>query len=178
MKKLFELQTNLTNYAYPLVKIIVSVLIILFSIFRNNLFVITSKPLNILITVICCVATVSSILCIYIAVPELFYVYKNKKAKHTKFRDMSTVPFDFEQIVCLVKDNDIIEFEIMVNEDVIKVGASSDCKVGSSVFFDKRFYVGKDEYLAVEKFKEELLRFTIDGKINVITIDGVKAEKW
>ncbi len=176
MKKIFELETDLTDYTYPLAKIIVSMLLILFSIFRKNLFVVTSKPVNVLITAICLAVTLASILCIYIAVSEMFYVRENKKAKHAELGSVSTTPFDFEQIICLAKDNDIIEFEIMEREDIIKVGTSSDWTVNSG-FFDKRFYIGKNEHLTVEKFKEDLLRYVIDGKINVITIDGMKPEK-
>ena len=104
---------------------------------------------------------------------EAFFIKKNKKEK-----SISVTPFDLERIVQLSKENDIMEFEIMVNQDVIKVGASSDCKFSSSVFFDKRYYIGKTEFLTAEEFEKELLPYTTDGKINVITIDGIKAEKW
>jgi hypothetical protein len=50
--------------------------------------------------------------------------------------------------------------------------------VGNSAFFDKRFYIEKNEYLTAEEFGAGLLQYGIDGKINVIAIDGVKAEKW
>ena len=178
MKKLFELQTNLTNYTYPLTKTVVSILIILFSIFRKSLFVIPSKPLNFLVTLLCLVATLASILCIYIAIPELFYVWKNRKAKHKGVDFIATTPFDLERVINLVKENDIIEFEIKSTGGIIKVGSSSDCKLDDSVFFDKRFYIEKNEYLTAEEFEANLLQYGSDGKINVIAIDGVKAEKW
>ena len=178
MKKLFELQTNSTNYTYPLTKIVVSILIILFSIFRKSLFVISSKPLNFFVTLFCFVAGLASILCIYISIPELFYVWKNKKAKKERVEFITTTPFDLEQVVNLVKENDIIEFEIKATGGIIKVGSSSDCKVGNSAFFDKRFYIEKNEYLTAEEFGAGLLQYGTDGKINVIAIDGVKAEKW
>ena len=178
MKKLFELQTNLTNYTYPLTKIVVSILIILFSIFRKSLFVISSKPLNFFVTLFCFVATLASILCIYISIPELFYVWKNKKAKQERVEFITTTPFNLERVINLVKENDIIEFEIKSTAGIIKVGSSSDCKVGDSVFFDKRFYIEKNEFLTAEEFEASLLQYGTDGKINVIAIDGVKAEKW
>lgn len=79
--RIFEVQTKLTNYAYPLIKIVVSLLIILFSIFRNELFIISTGVLNFLLTLLCFAATLAAILCIYISVGELFYVRKNKKGK-------------------------------------------------------------------------------------------------
>lgn len=78
--KIFEVQTKLTNYAYPLIKIVVSLVIILFSIFRNDFFIISMGTLNFLLTLLCVTATLAAILCIYISVGELFYVRKNKKA--------------------------------------------------------------------------------------------------
>ena len=82
--KIFELNTKLTSYSYPLAKIIISVLIVLFCIFRNNLFTIALKQLNFLVTLICFVATLAAILCTYISVGELFYVWKNKKKQNSK----------------------------------------------------------------------------------------------
>lgn len=81
MKNIFSLQTNLTGYLYPLVKIILSGAIILFCIFRNLIFNISVKPLKILVAAICCALTIGAILCIYVAVGELFYVRKNRKNK-------------------------------------------------------------------------------------------------
>ena len=77
--KFFEVQTKRTSYAYPVIRITVSLLIILFSVTRNKFFTISIGVLNFLVTLLCFIATLSAILCIYIAVAELFYVRKNKK---------------------------------------------------------------------------------------------------
>ena len=82
--KIFELNTKLTSYSYPLAKIIISVMIVLFSIFRNNVFTISLKQINFLVTLICFLATLAAILCIYISIGELFYVRKNKKKQKIK----------------------------------------------------------------------------------------------
>ena len=78
MKKIFSLQTDLTDYRYPLIKIMISVFVIVCSITRNSFFDISSKLLNIVVASFCCVITIASILCIYIAVFELIYVRKNR----------------------------------------------------------------------------------------------------
>ena len=82
--KIFELNTKLTSYSYPLAKIIISIMVVLFCIFRNHIFTISLKPLNFLVTLICFAATLAAILCTYISVGELFYVRKNKKKKKIK----------------------------------------------------------------------------------------------
>ena len=82
--KIFELNTKLESYLYPLAKIIISVMIVLFSIFRNNIFTISLKPLSFLVTLICLIATLAAILCTYISIGELFYVRRNKKKQKSK----------------------------------------------------------------------------------------------
>ena len=82
--KIFKLNTKLTSYSYPLAKIIISVIFVLFSIFRNNIFTISLKQINFLVTLICFVATLAAILCTYISIGELFYVWKNKKQQKSK----------------------------------------------------------------------------------------------
>lgn len=178
MRKLFELQTDLKNYTYTLSKIFISVLIILFCIFRDRLFTISAKPLNFVVTFLCLVITVASILCIYVAVIELLYVRKNRRNRLSKYKHTPAIPYDFEKVKCLVKENDIIEFEIKTTESIIKIGSSSNCKIDSSVFFDKSFYIGGNEYLTLEEFEDELLKYAVNGKLSVITIDGVKADEW
>ena len=82
--KIFELNTKLESYLYPFAKIIISAIIVLFSIFRNNIFTISLKQANFFVTLICFVATLAAILCTYISVGELFYVWKNKKKQKSK----------------------------------------------------------------------------------------------
>lgn len=174
MKKFFSLQTDSKNYGYPLIKIVISVLIIFFSICRNSIFHITSKPLNIAVAVLCFLATVASILCIYISVAELFYVRKNRKGSISENKMDSSSPFDLERVIDLTNKCDIIEFEIMSKGNLIKIGTSANSKSYSGPLFDKKFYIGQDEYPTAKEFEKALFRYTEDGKINVIAIDGVK----
>lgn len=178
MKKIFSVQTDLTDYKYPLIKIGVSLLVILLSVFRDKFFVISAQPFNIIVTFLCFLISIASILCIYIAIAELFYVRENRKGIKMAEKAISAKPFSLERIIALLKENDIIEIEIKANEKVLKIGASADNKPFSSVFFDKRFYIEKEEYLKIEEFEKELLKYTKNDEIDVITIDGIKAEKW
>ncbi len=82
MKKIFTVQTDCASYRYPLTKIAISVLIVLFSIFRNKIFTIPYELLNFTLALICLLASLASIMCVYISVGELFYVRKNKKTKN------------------------------------------------------------------------------------------------
>ena len=157
-------------------KIIVSFALIVFVIFRDNLFVISSALINFAITFLCVAVTIFSILCIYISAFELYYVRENRRKPNLE--NLLTKPFPLERVISLVKENDIIEFEIKTNDAVLKIGAGSDCKISDSVFFDKRFFIGKDEYSTSAEFEKELFQYCTNGTINVITIDGIKADKW
>ena len=174
--KIFEVQTKLVSYKYPVTKIIVSLLIVIFSIFRGSLFTVSSKLLNFLIALICVTASAAAILCICLSIGELFYVRANKKAKRLDVKTMSFVLFDVEKLVELASENDIIEFEIIADKYVEKVGSSSDYDKCKDIFFDKRFYVGENEYLSSAEFTEALSNFSMDGKIKVIAVDGVKTK--
>ena len=88
--KIFELQTKLTSYSYPLIKMTISIMIVLFSVFRNHLFTISLMPLNILVTLLCFIATLAAILCTYISIGELFYVWNNKKKQKRNWTIHST----------------------------------------------------------------------------------------
>lgn len=176
MKNLLIVQTQIRNYTYPLVKLIVSFLLILFGIFRDSLFVVSSKPLDIAVSVLCFAISLGSVLCIYIAILELFYAHRNRKAL-SKHKAVTVIPFDFDRVNCLIRDNDIIELEIKTTDGIIAIGAASDCKTGSSVFFDKSFYIGNKEYPTVIEFEENLRNYTVDGSIHVVSIDGIKVGK-
>ena len=178
MKKIFILQKDLTSYKYPLIKIIVSLGVVLFSIFRNYIIVIPAGILNFIVVFICLTAMLAAVLCIYIAVGELFYVRENKKKVKRKASLVSTVPFSLERVIALAKECHIIEFEICANENLLKIGASSDNKYASSVFFNKRFYIENDEYFTADAFEKALFEYSSDGKINVVSIDGTEAKKW
>ena len=90
---------------------------------------------------------------------------------------MSAIPFEFERVIDLTKKYDIIEFEIMFKENIVKTGTSADSKSQSSSPFDKKFYIEQEEYLTAEEFEKALSSYIEDGKINVIAIDGVKPKK-
>ena len=84
MMEIFEVQTKLTSYTYPLVKICVSVVVVLFGLFRDRFFHIPAGLLNFVVTLLCVAASLASILCCYISIGELFYVRKNRKKAKRK----------------------------------------------------------------------------------------------
>ena len=82
IKKIYTLQTDCASYRYPLTKIAISVLVVLFGMFRNRLFVIPYELLSFALALICFAAGLAAILCVYISVGELFYVRRNKRKRN------------------------------------------------------------------------------------------------
>ena len=77
--KLFEVQTDLTSFTYPVVKIVICLSVIIFSIVRNRIFHFSSPWANAVVSVVCFVLTIISILCLYISAGELFHTAANRK---------------------------------------------------------------------------------------------------
>lgn len=73
----------------------------------------------------------------------------------------------------MVNSNDIIEIQIAFRGEPIVIGASSDCKAGSAKFYDKRFYIGKQEYERVDDFSQALQSYSETKGVFVLSIDGI-----
>ena len=171
---LFRLETGLCSYKYPLFKIIVGLALVLACINRDELFQITNKSLSLIIAIMCTIVVLASVLCIYISIGELAYVYTdrhktNKAPNQAELRQVSV-----EEIINMLDNNPIIDLEILMNKAILKVGSSADCKYSSAVFFDKRFYLNNTEYLTIEEFHNALIHHKQDESIYLLSIDGDK----
>lgn len=171
--KLFELQTDLTSYTYPVVKIFVCMSIIVFSFFRNRIFHISSLWMNEIVSILCFVLSITSILCIYISIGELFHTASNRRNTHYHRRPTDVKQLTIETITKLVSENDIIEIEVCTDVKTIVIGASSECKYSSSVFENKLFYISDSEYDTIEQFTEALNDLFPNRIIPVSKIDGL-----
>ncbi len=81
-------------------------------------------------------------------------------------------------VISLLADNDIIEFEVAKEETSIFLGSSSDCEPGSSVFFDKLYYIETKAYTDLDNMIEALNDLFPDGEIPVLLIDGVSPKHY
>ena len=86
------------------------------------------------------------------------------------------VPVD--KIVSLVKNNDIIAIKIVSGEKVVEIGASADCKRGSSMFFDKLYYIDDNEFPDIDDFVREVRKYSDAGMLKVFSIDDCPPEVY
>ena len=67
---------------------------------------------------------------------------------------------------------DIMEYEIAFEGKVIGLGSMSDSEPGRSDFFDKCFYVGKEEFTKIEDFIKAVQPYVdVNGEVLVITVN-------
>lgn len=174
--RLFELRTDLTSYFYPATKIIICLLVIVFSIVRKRIFLLSNFWINAVITALCFVFTIASVLCLYISVSELFYTYANRT--NIKSQLFNTTNLSMNTVIEIALENDIVEIEVTCNNTIIKIGSSADCKYSSSVFENKMFYISNSEYKSIDLFTERLKELFPSGTIPVSKIDGLPLKYW
>jgi len=180
IESLFEPQLNLKSYKYPIIKIIVSVIIIPVAILRNQIFGVTDKTVSTVLSFIFIPLCLGAIFCIGISGSELIIVSDNlelekeelEKKKYSK--KLKHKPYSIDKIIFMVTQNDIIDIEIMLENKFVKIGASSDCERRTGVFFNKAYYIGNTEYKNIEDFCAELEHTSKDGIFSVVSIDGVR----
>ncbi len=171
--KLFEVQTDLTSYTYPVVKIIICLAVISLSLLRNMIFQLSNTWVNVTVTLLCFVLTIPSILCLYISVGEVFHTSANRNRKNANYQSSEIKHLAIGEIIKMVSENDIVEIEVCKDNKIIKIGASAECEYTSFVFKDKLFYLSNSEYETVELFTKALLELFPDGSIPVLKIDGL-----
>lgn len=169
--KLFEVQTDLTSFTYPVVKIIICLSVIIFSIVRNRIFRFSSSWANAAVTLLCFVLSMASVLCLYISIGELFHTGSNRR--NINYQPLDVKQLTIEAVTKIVSENDIVEIEVCTDNKTIKIGASSECKYSSSIFEDKLFYISSSEYDTIELFTEALIDLFPKGIIPVSRIDGL-----
>lgn len=169
--KLFEVQTDMVSFTYPIVKIIICLSVIILSLIRNRIFQFSNTWLNAIVTLLCFVLTITSILCLYISIGEVFHTIANRKNVNHESSEIKQLTI--ETITKIVSENDIVEIDVCKDKKTIKIGTSAECKYASSVFENKLFYISSLEYETLELFSKALFELFPEGNIPVLKIDGL-----
>ncbi len=94
-----------------------------------------------------------------------------------KAPDMShAVDYPFEKLMTMLREEDILELVIKNGGGVLEIGAASDCDA-NNVFFDKAYYIAKQEYKDPAAFESALYQLTGDT-VTVVSIDSIPADKY
>lgn len=175
---IFHVNEDLKSYTYPIVKLLICILLIVLIICRGQIIHTDSVTVETIIGVLCTTVAILCIYCVYISVYEIFQIHENRSdiSAISNYAIIDSSTYTIDDVVNIVKANDIIEIQIIVNDRIDVIGSSSNCKVGSSKFFDKRYFIDENEFISVQDFKDSLLSYSDNGKLSVILIDGIKPE--
>lgn len=171
--KIFEANDKIDSYTYPIVKILMCIVIYVVLLNRNKIFHFSGKTISVLVTVLGLVITMATIYCIYISVIEIMELHYRRVDDQHVIVDMKTKLYPIEDVVEWIESNDILELEIKVREEKIKIGCTSDNKWSTNEFFDKVYYFNDTEYKSIEEFKKVLNTYVTDENLEVISIDGI-----
>ena len=179
-KYLFSLRSvnnKLTSYKYPIIKLLFFIALGMLLGLRGYIFNCDTMTKKIADGIIVFGFLPFIAICPRIALAEMILVYENKETeKKLKRKKVYNMPVD--KIVSLSEEHDIIEFMIVTDDKKIKIGASSDCENNSFTFFDKRYYIGKQEYENIDEFRERVQEISDNGTIKVVSIDGVSPKYY
>lgn len=169
--KLFEVQKDLTSFSYPIIKVTICLFVIILCFVRNRIFQFANLWTNAVVTLLCFALTIASILCLYISVGELFHTYTNRR--NISYQPSNVKQLTIEEVTKIVTENDIVEIEVCADNQIIKIGASSDCKYSSAIFEDKSFYISTSEYKTIEQFTDALIELFPNRVIPISKIDDL-----
>ena len=177
--KLFEPDTRLTSFKYPILKLIIVLLVFAFVFSTALKLRLPNEWVTWVLRIVCAQIIILCVLAIYISVGEIFIVFENRnKRKKKKHSSLDAKHLTIETISRIVSENDIIEIEVSISDEIIKIGASADCKHSSSVFENKLFYISNSEFKTIELFKEALVDLFPEGVILVLKIDDLSLKNW
>ena len=96
-------------------------------------------------------------------------LFKKKAIDTSKAERIAMSP-----LLKLMNEHDILEIDLLINGNVVKIGVSSDYDHRKSPeFFDKRYYIGDNEYLSPADFSQAFSKLSTQTMQTVLQIDGV-----
>ena len=178
----FKCNDLLESYTYPIIKIISCIVIIIIalsvSIFRDRIFPIDTILFRTIVSLFSCGILIAGILCIYISCAEMVLISEKrlKKKLLLEAKTASGRAYPMEDLISLVRERHSIELLIAADRsrtNILAVGSKSDLKPGTSVFFNKTYYIEEHEYADESDFRTALLPYrTEDQTILVLSLDG------
>lgn len=171
--KIFNADDSLTSYLGSFVKILICGTIIVILGNRNNIIQINNIILNLIVSLLCGVVGVLSIICLLMSCLELRETHRNRvKIKALLDGKVSSTEMMVDEVVNMSKWNNLIDFQIVVDDMIFGVGSRTDHKRGTNLFFNKRYYVDKKELKSIDEFRAILLTYAINEKLSVFSING------
>ena len=173
--KIFSCDINIKSSTLPIFKIILCILLIVLLIESGSFINIRNPYLNIFLSIASAALTVLAVFIIYLSVAELIMLNERKAVDeiNVKAEQNYSETCSIDSVVSLLRTNSIIEFAVVSGDQIVRIGASSDCDVSDCHFFDKEYYIDDASGFTIEELEKELVKYLIDGKLHVVSIDGI-----
>lgn len=158
-----------------MLKIVFSSSLIILWISGSQLISINISWMDMVIRIAGAQIVILGVLCIYSSIGDMILLKERRETvkinieTEKKFSKNRSVKY----IQSLLETNDIIEISILSNNCIVKLGASSECNPGNSLFFNKSYYIDDRSFDSMEDLEKVLNSFSIKGEICVLKIDGV-----
>lgn len=167
------MNTEITTYTYPIIKILISASICIILFYRDRIFPFNIQLLKDIMTAITMVIIGSCILCTVVSACEILELYWRRVENKRNVETIKTKRYPIEHIIEMIEREDILEVEIKVHREIVKIGCASDMELSTKKFFDKVYYFGEKEYREIETFREAISAYGIGEILEVVSIDGI-----
>ena len=98
---------------------------------------------------------------------DLLPIRRSKKAE--------ILTFEIDKVLYVIDLEPVVDFEISFNDEFINVGSASNGDYAHDYFYDKRYYIGSEQFESIEPVKEYLSKISQDGiHVDIVSVDGVK----
>ena len=172
----FELNPNTNSLIVPITKILLCVVLMIVFFYRDRIFPISNKVLDMALVII---FTCVSILIIYISIAEIIELHYKSKDSQVSSKKSDIFNISKEEILDLLDKNDCMDITVLNDDNIIHIGVASDNHAGDSAYFGKMYYIDTEFYETCESFEETIEQLS-DGSdyLRVIMIDDVSPSNY
>ena len=115
--------------------------------------------------------SINTIICSYFLVISLIEVCHTIKRKKTTVRGSRITEYtDIDDVLLIIKSEDIVDVSFYLNNITVRIGASSDYS-NEQGFFDKRYYINDTEYNEYSEFRTKVKELLNDDYPKNIKIE-------
>lgn len=171
LKKVFEVNTEIKNYTYPVFKIMLCLIVTLLLLNRNKIFSLEGTKVAGFVTVFATAIVIVCVYCTYISIAEVVELYDRRAQNRININTIATKQYPVETILNLIEKEDVLDVVIKVQKDIIKIGCTSDNNWSTNVFFNKIYYCNETQYESIEAFREAINTYASNEMLDVISIE-------
>ena len=168
------------KYIYPIIRIVISIILMVLFGFVHFLLHSENQIIDGLLAISVLVLFLLGFASIFIAISQMFDISDSREKQKLKKKSITQedcVEKSKSEIKRLLRENDIIEFTVLLEGKMSTIGASSVTDSPAGEFYDKRYYVNDEEYDSFNSFCLSLEESFSDEILYVYSMDGVKLKK-